>query len=327
MNVEVISSEAPKVQIDHAPFAIVVRDLVKIFPGNKRALNGLTFNVESGNVFALLGPNGAGKSTAIKILTTLSRPDSGSALVAGADIVTRPSDVRRRIGCVAQTSGSDEDATGSENLMLQGRLCGMSGTDLTGRVDELLHRFDLQEARNLMVRTFSGGMRRKLDIAMGLIHRPSILFLDEPTTGLDPEARLALWGELMALKGSENVTVILTTHYVAIIDQGKIVAIGSPGKLKAELDGDSIELELSSPQSEITVLHALRGIFSPNEILIQAQTIHTRAKSGAVLGQTMLTALQESGIGVRSLQIKRPSLDDVYFQHTGRRYSSQKESS
>ena len=173
--------------------AIEARDLVKTYPGDVRALDGVGFDVEPGTVFGLLGPNGAGKSTTVKILATLSRPDSGSARVAGIDVLAQPDRVRRAIGAVSQKAAVDPDATGRENLMLQGRVYGMGGRELTTRVGELLDRFSLREAADRIVRTYSGGMQRKLDVAMGLVHRPSVLFLDEPTTGLDPEARAGMW--------------------------------------------------------------------------------------------------------------------------------------
>ncbi|HKV40856.1 MAG TPA: ATP-binding cassette domain-containing protein, partial [Blastocatellia bacterium] len=178
--------------------AIAVENLVKVYPGAVRALDGLSFAVDAGTIFALLGPNGAGKSTAVKILTTLSRPDSGSVSVAGLDVLKAPDSVRRAIGCVAQKSGVDQESTGRENLTLQGQLHGLGGRELKSRTGELLEQFGLSDAADRVARTYSGGMQRKLDLAMGLVHRPKVLFLDEPTTGLDPEARSDAWERISA---------------------------------------------------------------------------------------------------------------------------------
>src|SRR5215813_7182140 len=199
---------------DRAAPAIEVHDLVKTYGGKVRALDGLSFTVEAGTVFALLGPNGAGKSTTIKILNTLSSPDSGSARVAGFDVLKEPERVRRAIGCVAQKSGVDPEATGRENLTLQGRIYGLRGQELKSRVDKLLERFRLAEAADSVARTYSGGMQRKLDTAMGLVHSPRVLFLDEPTTGLDPGARAGLVEDISRLANEDGMTVVLTTHYM-----------------------------------------------------------------------------------------------------------------
>src|SRR5215468_7058967 len=229
-------------------------DLVKTYPSGVRALDGLSIAIEPGEVFGLLGPNGAGKSTAIKVLTTLARPDSGTATVAGHDVLRHPERVRRAIGVVAQRSGTDPMASGRANLTLQGRLYGLGGGALTRRVRELLDRFDLAAAADRPVRTYSGGMQRRLDVALGLVHRPSVLFLDEPTTGLDPEARAAMWEELDRLAGQEKLTILLTTHYleeadqlaqrVGIVSRGRIVVEGRPDELKQQLRGEAVTVEL-----------------------------------------------------------------------------------
>ena len=212
----------------------------------------MSFAVRSGEVFALLGPNGAGKSTTVRILTTLSAPTAGQARVAGFDAVRQPREVRRRIGSVAQNSGVDATATGRENLMLQGRLFQLPAADLRARVGELLHLFQLAAAADRPATTYSGGMKRRLDVAMGLIHRPEVLFLDEPTTGLDPESRAVMWKEVRRLAG-EGLTLLLTTHYleeadqlaqrIAIVDGGRIVAAGTPQELKAGIPGDAVTLD------------------------------------------------------------------------------------
>jgi ABC-2 type transport system ATP-binding protein len=222
--------------------AIEADRLVKTYPGNVRALDGLTFTVAAGTVFGLLGPNGAGKSTTVKILTTLARPDAGTARVAGHDVAGDPDAVRRRIGVVAQRSGTDPEATGRENLVLQGRLFGIATGEVRERADALLERFGIAGAADRPVRTWSGGMVRRLDVAMGLVNRPSVLFLDEPTTGLDPEIREAMWAELTRLSTEERLTILLTTHYLeeadrladrlAIVDAGRVIAEGTPEQLK-----------------------------------------------------------------------------------------------
>jgi ABC-2 type transport system ATP-binding protein len=311
--------------------AIEARELVKTYGGKVRALDGLSFTVEAGAVFALLGPNGAGKSTTIKILNTLSRPDSGSALVAGFDVLKEPERVRRAIGCVAQKSGVDPEATGRENLTLQGRIHGLRGQTLKSHVDELLNRFRLTEAADLVARTYSGGMQRKLDIAMGLIHRPRVLFLDEPTTGLDPEARAGLWDDISRLANEDGITVLLTTHYLeeadqlarrlAIVDRGKLVVEGAPDQLKGELLGDAIHIEFASAEAESNVRGALNLLDGLSEIVVDGHSLHARAAQGATAVPGMLAALESKGLKVASVKVARPSLDDVYLHYTGRTFS------
>src|SRR5581483_1492074 len=242
----------PLASIDRVD-AIVVEDLRKRYK-DVQALDGVSFTVREGEVFGLLGPNGAGKSTTVRTLTTLTQPDSGRAFVAGEDVVKHPNRVRRSIGYVAQDSGVDWEATGRENLLLQGRIHGMAGAPLRSRVDELLELVGLGEAAARIARGYSGGMKRRLDIAIGLVHRPRVLFLDEPTTGLDPEARAAMWIEVERLAEQESLTILLTTHYleeadrlaerVAIVSRGKVVVEGTPEELKANLRGELVTVEL-----------------------------------------------------------------------------------
>jgi ABC-2 type transport system ATP-binding protein len=236
--------------------AIEAHGLVKTYPApgknpRIRALDGLDLTVEPGTIYALVGPNGAGKSTTVKILTTLATADEGTATVAGIDVRTDPARARRVIGVVGQRSGADPTATGRENLILQGHLYGQPTTVAKNRADELLERFGLTEAAGRFVRTYSGGMQRRLDVALGLMHRPQVLFLDEPTTGLDPQARAAMWAEITRLAESDRVTVLLTTHYLdeadrlagrlAIVDRGRVVAEGEPDRLKRELGAQSLD--------------------------------------------------------------------------------------
>jgi len=311
--------------------AIRARELVKTYPKGVRALDGVSFEVAAGTVFGLVGPNGAGKSTTVKILTTLSRPDSGAAEVAGVDVLRRPDQVRRAIGCVAQKSGVDVQATGRENLLLQGRLYGMAGRELEQRVDTMLERFGLADAARRVTRTYSGGMQRKLDVAIGLVHSPRVLFLDEPTTGLDPEARADMWSEIERLAGEEGLTILLTTHYleeadrlaarVAIVDQGRIVAEGTPDALKSELHGDAVHLELDAAETNGRVTAALAGIGDVRDVTVEdGRLLHARADNGARAVPVMLQALEAQGVPVVSVTVARPSLDDVYLKYTGRRF-------
>src|SRR5215212_3221023 len=241
------------------PGRLRAHDLVKTYRAGRgrppvRALDGLSVDIEPGTVFALLGPNGAGKSTTVRILTTLSRPDSGRATVAGIDVRTDPDAVRRVIGLVSQKPSGDPMATGRENLMLAARIQGMSAAVARARAGELLARFGLDDAADRLVKTWSGGMSRKLDVALGVVHRPRVLFLDEPTTGLDPEARAGMWAEIGALAADEEVTVLLTTHYLdeadrtadrlAIVDAGRVVVEGTPEELKQQVRGDTVQVEV-----------------------------------------------------------------------------------
>jgi ABC-2 type transport system ATP-binding protein len=318
---------------DHA---IEAHQLVKTYAarGRKqgiRALDGLDISVPRGMIYGLLGPNGAGKSTTVKILTSLARPDEGSARVEGIDVLTRPGQVRHMIGVVAQRSGADPTATGRENLILQGRLYGLRDGAVRARADQLLDHFGLTEAAGRLVRTYSGGMQRRLDVALGLIHRPAVLFLDEPTTGLDPESRSAMWQEIARLAGGEGMTVLLTTHYLeeadrlasqlAIVDRGRVVATGTPDGLKGQLRGDAVQVELpgdADPGQVRTVLGALPGV---RDVVIAGRNVSARSDDGAAAVPVVLGALQRAGINAASVAVARPSLDDVYLRHTGRRYS------
>jgi ABC-2 type transport system ATP-binding protein len=311
--------------------AIEAEDLFKTYPGDVRALDGLSFSVEEGTVFGLLGPNGAGKSTAVRIVTTLARPDAGSARVAGHDVLADPAKVRNAIGVVGQRAGADREATARENLRLSARLHGMRGTEREARIDELLERFGLSEAADRIVRGFSGGMERRLDIALALVHRPRVLFLDEPTTGLDPEVRADMWHEIERLGREEGMTVLLTTHYLeeadrlaaqlAIVDRGKVVATGSPDELKRELSGDAVQVELD--QAELNgarpVLERIPGIA---EITVDGRTVRARAEDGARAVPAVLGALDTHGVAVASVTVARPSLDDVYLRYAGRSFGA-----
>ena len=295
-----------------------------------KALDGLTFSVETGTIFGLLGPNGAGKSTTMKILTTLSRPDSGQARVAGLDVLANPDAVRRVIGYVAQKSSVDPESTGRENLTLQGQLHGMRGSELERRVNELLERFQLRDAAARPARGYSGGMQRKLDIALGLIHHPKVLFLDEPTTGLDPEARSALWS-LIADLAESGLTILLTTHYleeadrlaerIAIVDRGRVVVEGQPQELKSELKGDSVQVVFAEVQDAPKVRAALAAVAGIHDLIIDDKILRARADQGATAVPPILGALDAAGLKVASVHLAHPSLDDVYLRHTGRSFA------
>jgi ABC-2 type transport system ATP-binding protein len=312
--------------------AIEATDLVKDYSGAIRALDGVTFDVGEGEVFALLGPNGAGKTTTVRILTTLSQPTSGVARVGGFDVVREPAQVRKAIGVVSQHSGVDPTATGRENLVLQGRFFGLGGRALTQRVNELLEIVGLTDAAKRLANTYSGGMSRRLDIAIGLVHRPRVLFLDEPTTGLDPEVRAAMWDEIRRLASSEGLTILLTTHYLeeadrlagrlAILDRGRVVVQGTPESLKAELRGDAIALELRNGSGESDVRAALASTPGLDELRFDDRTVHLRVAAGATALPGVLSALDTRGIPVASATVARPSLDDVYLRHTGRSFAA-----
>jgi len=312
--------------------AIEAHQLGKSYPGGVKALDGLSFAVDEGTVFGLLGPNGAGKSTTVKILTTLSRPDAGQARVVGVDVLRDPERVRRAIGYVAQRSGVDPEATGRENLTLQGQVHGLAGAGLKRRVAELLDRFGLGEAANRVARTYSGGMQRKLDVAMGLVHRPQVLFLDEPTTGLDPEARAEMWEEVGHLSGEEGLTILLTTHYLeeadrlarrlAIVDRGRVVAEGSPEDLKGELHGDAIQVELGEPETNGRAHGALDRVPGVQEVVLEGRSLRARVDRGATALPGVLQALESQGVRVASVTVARPSLDDVYLRYAGRAFGN-----
>jgi ABC-2 type transport system ATP-binding protein len=325
------TAPAPATAGTASTLAIEARDLVKTYPKEVRALDGLSFAVPAGTVFALLGPNGAGKSTTVKILTTLAQADSGTAVVAGLDVRAKPARVRHLIGVVAQSSGADPVATGRENVLLTGRIQGLRGRDLARRTDELLGRLGLSDAAGRRVRTYSGGMRRRLDVAMGLINRPQVLFLDEPTSGLDPESRSAMWEEIGRLTAAEGLTILLTTHYLeeadhlasrlAIVDRGRIVAEGTPDELKGELHGDAVHLELAGDTAGDHALAAMARVPGVREVRVEGTSLSARADEGATALPGVLAALKGAGVTVRAATVARPSLDDVYLRYAGRRFT------
>lgn len=310
--------------------AIEARNLGKRYGNGVQALRGLSFSVRHGEIFGLLGPNGAGKSTTVRILATLTQPDEGEATVAGYDVVREARDVRHRIGYVAQASGVDKYATGRENLALQAQLQRVSRETRLERVNSLLALLGLDEAADRIVNTYSGGMQRRLDIAMGLVHEPAVLFLDEPTTGLDPETRRTLWEDLVRLRKERQLTVLLTTHYleeadrlcdrVAIIDRGQLVAQGTPPELKAQIQGDMVALEVDTQSKRAA--EQLRAATGVREVLANGNSVIARVDNGASVLPGLITVLERADVKVVSATLSQPSLDDVYLQHTGRRFDA-----
>jgi ABC-2 type transport system ATP-binding protein len=311
--------------------AIEAESLVKVYKGAVRALDGIDLTVPAGSVFGLLGPNGAGKTTAVKIATTLSFPTSGTVRVAGFDVVRQARQVREAIGVVGQTSGVDVNLNGRENLRLQGLIRSIHGRELKQRVEELLEQFGLKDSAKRVARSYSGGMQRRLDVATALVHRPQILFLDEPTTGLDPEVRTEMWQEIERLTHDEGLTILLTTHYLeeadqlaaslAILDRGKVVATGSPEKLKAELEGDTIHIELREDADDGAINAALEGVEGIRQIDHDVRCLRARVEHGATAVPLVLQALEAKGLAVDSVSVSRPSLDDVYMRYTGREFA------
>ena len=311
------------------PLAIEAEDLRKTYPPAVTALDGVSLAVEAGTIFGLLGPNGAGKSTTVRVLSTMSRPDSGRASVGGIDVLSDPVGVRRAIGVVGQKHGADPEATGRENLVLQGEFYGLTGRELKQRVTQSLDRFGLADAAGRLVKTYSGGMQRRLEIAMGLLHHPNVLFLDEPTTGLDPEARVEMWREIERLAVEEQMTILLTTHYLeeadrlasmlAIIDRGKVVARGTPNELKSELQGDAIQVELADA-GDSRASDALGRVAGLGEVKLDGRVIRARAQNGGAAIPAVLAALDAQGVTAKAVTLARPSLDDVYLRHAGRAF-------
>ena len=312
------------------PAAIEASELHKTYPSGVKAVDGVSLSVPAGTIFGLLGPNGAGKSTTVRLLCTLTRPDGGSGArvtICGVDAIADPARARHRIGVVGQKHGIDPEATGRENLVLQGEFYGITGRELRRRVADALDRFGLADHADRQVKGYSGGMQRRLDIALGLLHRPQVLFLDEPTTGLDPEARVELWAEVERLAREERMTILLTTHYMeeadrlaaelAIIDSGRIVAQGTPDELKSELHGDTIQIQLAPGDTPLAG-PALEGVPGLVAVAVDGDVVHARARDGGAALPAVLAALDAGGAGVTSVTVARPSLDDVYLRHAGR---------
>ena len=313
--------------------AVQATRLERRFKGGILAVAGVDLEVAEGEVYGFLGPNGAGKSTTVRMLTTLLRPTGGSASVAGHDVVSEASAVRRSIGVALQDASIDPFMTGRELLRLQATLHGISRKDVKPRAVALLDQVGLTDAADRRVGTYSGGMRRRLDLALALVHRPTVLFLDEPTTGLDPTSRLALWEEVRRLNG-EGTTVFLTTQYleeadqladrVGIIDDGRIVAEGTPTALKAEVGDPTLSITLSEPSEADAALVALSAYESSIPTL--PGCIALRLPRGSEEIASVIRTLDAADIGVSGLDLAMPSLDDVFVEKTGRRLEGAAES-
>jgi ABC-2 type transport system ATP-binding protein len=290
------------------------------------ALDGVDLEVPAGAILGVLGPNGAGKTTAVRILTTLSLPDGGSARVAGHDVVSEAAAVQRNIGVTAQDATLDEVLTGRENLVMIGRLSGLRRVQARARANDLLDRFDLTDAAERILKTYSGGMRRRLDLAAGLVTRPPVLFLDEPTTGLDPTSRVRMWDVIRELV-ADGVTLLLTTQYldeadeladrIVVIDHGRVIAGGTAGELKAQTGGARLEVTLSEARTAAS--EALEPfVAGPVHVSHDGRRLRAPVRSAAGLATTVVRALDEAGITVDDVEVHQPSLDDVFFALTGR---------
>ncbi len=313
---------------------IQTNQLTKVFKGNVRAVDSIDFEVNDGEIFGFLGPNGAGKTTTIKMLNTLISPTSGSAFVTGFDIAKNPAEVRKNIGYVSQDVGVDEHATGRENLTLYGHFYRLDGRTIKQRVKELFEMVDLTDYADKLASTYSGGMRKRLDIAMGLIHRPRIIFLDEPTTGLDPQTRIHIWDYIRELARKMGITIFLTTHYmdeadkladrIAIIDHGRIMTIDTPDALKRSIGGDVVTLSpRESGESErAAFMERTRSILSNKDFVVDMQqtdgNLSIFVESGETAAPAIMNSLASEGIQVQTLSFSRPSLDDVFLKYTGR---------
>jgi ABC-2 type transport system ATP-binding protein len=298
--------------------AVVVRGLHKRY-GDVEAVRGIDLEVATGEIFGFLGPNGAGKSTTIKILCTLASPSDGEARVAGHDVVRERDEVRRHIGLVFQDTTLDDYLTAEQNLKFHAELYGIPSASVAPRLQQVMEMVGLWERRTSLVQTFSGGMKRRLEIARGLMHSPRVLFLDEPTVGLDPQTRASIWKYIRELKQRETITIFMTTHYmdeaeycdrIAIIDHGKIVALGTPEDLKAKVGKDRVQIRTADDDAAIAALKTKLGIDSAKH-----EGMITFAVAG---GEAFVPKLfAELGVPIRSINVARPTLDDVFLAHTG----------
>lgn len=303
--------------------AIEANNLVKKY-GEVTALDGLSLQVEEGTVFGLLGPNGAGKTTAVRVLTTLLTPDSGSATVAGVDVINDPEHAREIMGLSGQNASVDENLTGIENLVMLGRLFRLPKKEAVMKATDLLERFTLTDASKRIVKTYSGGMRRRLDLAASLIANPNILFLDEPTTGLDPRSRLMMWDVIQNLV-NEGTTVLLTTQYleeadqlankIAVIDKGKVIAQGTADELKTQVGGERIDVVVSQAQASQAAV-ALQGMAS-GKVVVEGEHVQAPVSGGGVKVVEAVRALDMAKIEIKEIQLRRPTLDDVFLSLTG----------
>ena len=304
---------------------VEVENLTKRF-GDFCAVDGLSFTVRHGEIFGLLGPNGAGKSTLLRMLTTLVTPTSGLARVAGHDVVRDPNQVRKVIGVIPQAMTSDLDLTAEENMGIYAKLYGIPREKTRRMIAELLAAVDLTAWRDKPLKMFSGGMRRRLELARGLVHEPKIFFLDEPTTGLDPVSRTAVWEMLARLKRERDLTIIVTTHYmdeadklcdrIAIVDHGRLVALDSPLKLKASIPGRNV-VEASFIHAPVTWADTLRTLSEVAEVKADPPVFRLSSHNGPLTTTALVEAAREAGVGLASLSVQSTTLDDVFLHYTG----------
>ncbi|MPW39572.1 ATP-binding cassette domain-containing protein [Thermococcus sp. 101 C5] len=303
--------------------AIIVENLIKKY-GDFEAVKGVSFRVKQGEIFAFLGPNGAGKTTTVHVLTTLLKPTSGRAIVAGHDVVKEPMEVRKRIGIVFQDTSLDRELTAWENMYIHGRIYGLKGSELKDKIERLLKFVELWEFKDKPVKTFSGGMQRRLEIARSLLHEPEVLFLDEPTIGLDPQTRAHIWDYIQAMKEEHNMTIFLTTHYmdeaeqladrIAIIDHGKIIAEGTAEELKKLVGNDVIYLKLDTPEE----LKCLQGEFIRGCKVLPDGRVALEVDNAAEALPRLFELANERGIKIIEVTYHRPTLNDVFLHLTGR---------
>lgn len=306
---------------------VEVKNLTKVFNGTVKAVDNVSFEVDEGEIFGLLGPNGAGKTTIINMLTTVLKPTSGTALIAGYDIVRQPKEVRQLIGVVPQEYTADEDLSGYENALLCADLYGIPRSVSRQRISELLKLVELENAAHRLVETYSGGMRRRLELVCGLVSRPRLLFLDEPTLGLDVQTRAAIWNYIRRLKDEYNMTIFLTTHYleeadslcdrIAIIDHGRVLKIGSPSELKNSIGGDIIEIEVREDADDIS--NVLLNVKHVKDVKRNNSTYIVRAELGEEAAPEIIEAVRAKGLHISRISLTKPTLDEVYLAYTGRK--------
>ena len=322
-----------------ADVVIGVRDLRMVYPPPKPggagtvAVDSVSFQVHRGEIFGFLGPNGAGKTTTISILTTLLKPTSGQARIEGMDVLERPQEVRRKIGLVFQKSTADEELTGRENMLIEAGLYGFSGSETNAHASDLLAQMDLAASADRLVKTYSGGMRRRLELAVGIVHHPRLLFLDEPTLGLDPQGRAGFWRYIRSLREGKGLTVFMTTHYldeadqlcdrIAVIDHGRIIALGTPKELKDSLGGDTLVLSAAAGAPDASVfLAAMPGVTG---VTRHGDTYRVKCSNGESLVPKAILASTQAGVDVVGATVIKPTLDEVFLELTGHAYREEGE--
>lgn len=332
-------SDAGSARPGSSDVVVDARDLRKVYPAPKAggkgtvAVDRVSFQVRRGEIFGFLGPNGAGKTTTISILTTLLEPTAGQATVGGIDVLTRPQEVRRKLGLVFQKSTADEELTGRENMLIEAGLYGLTDDAIGDHVTELLTQMDLAPVADRFVKTYSGGMRRRLELAVGMVHRPQLVFLDEPTLGLDPQGRAGFWRYVRSLRETKGLTVFMTTHYldeadqlcdrIAVIDHGKIIGLGTPKELKDSVGGDTLEITVAPGSPDAApCLQQLPGVVA---VTRSADTYRVKCSNGESLVPKTVLAADQAGVVVTGLNVIKPTLDEVFLQLTGRAYREEGE--